>query len=230
MALPFNSTRNPTSDLFPDDKSTGLFFLYLITHHTLSSEPFKKEKFEYALEKIMEVLGHTAVRAKSRTSPGLDLTVKGQRWSLKSEAHKSISHDLIWVSKWMELGKGKWKDDENDLRSLCDGFLHHLGRYDRIFMLRCLSPDDSLDHHYEILEIPKAILTIAKSGAFTMMHKSKQDPKPGYCRVSDDQGLMYELYFDGGSERKLQLKKLRRNLCVFHADWRFQTPIPSVDP
>src|SRR5207249_728428 len=66
MALPANAVRNPHSDLFPNDRSAGLLFLYLITHHALSAEAFKKEKCEYALAKIMETLGRSATLAKSR--------------------------------------------------------------------------------------------------------------------------------------------------------------------
>ena len=69
MALPYNSIRSPISDVFPDDRTTGLFFLYLVTHHVLSSEPFKKEKFEYAVERILGIAG-TALRPV----PGRELT------------------------------------------------------------------------------------------------------------------------------------------------------------
>jgi len=169
MSLPTHSKRNPLSDVFPDDRKAGLFLLYLITHHVLSSEPFKKEKFEYALEKIMVTLGRTAERPRSRTNRGHDLTVNGERWSCKSEAHRGIKPDQLWISKWMELGKGQWGDDENDLRNLCASFLHHLKGYDRVFTLRCLTAESRVDHHYELLEIPKQILLHAKTGEFVMM-------------------------------------------------------------
>jgi hypothetical protein len=229
MSLPVNSTRNPHSNVFPDDRSAGLLFLYLITHHTLSAEAFKKEKCEYALKNIMETLGRTAALAASRTNPGHDLTVNGERWSLKSEAHQGIKKDSIHISKWMELGKGKWQN-KRDLRALCaNNFQRHLANYDRIFVFRCLTPGSPVDHHYELLEIPKAILvTACSSGVFAMMHASRQTPKPGYCRVADGSGLMYELYFDGVTERKLRVQKLRRDLCVFHAEWRFTTPPPPA--
>ena len=127
----------------------------------------------------------------------------------------------------MELGKGRWVD-EDDLRGLADRFQHHLTGYERIFVLRCLTPADPEEHHYEIVEIPKPLLEKCKStGAFEMMHLSKQTPKPGYCRVSDEDGLEYELYFDGGTERKLRVQKLRRSSCRFNADWRFSTPTPK---
>jgi hypothetical protein len=228
MVLPVNSFRNTQSNVFPDDRSMGLMFLYLITHHTLSAEAFKKEKCEYALEQIMTSLGRKAARAPSRTNPGHDLTVDGERWSIKSEASRGIKADAIHISKWMELGKGKWQK-EADLRTLCaKNFQGHLANYDRIFIFRCLSPDDPVEHRYELLEIPKAMLvTACSSGDFAMMKDSKQRPKPGYCKVSDAKGLMYELYFNGGTERKLRLQKLRRDLCTCHAEWKFSTPPPA---
>ena len=75
MTQPSSSWRNPASDVFTDVRVMGLFFLFLVTHHTLSSEAFKQEKFEYALEKVLNQCGRTAARAPSRTNPGHDLTV-----------------------------------------------------------------------------------------------------------------------------------------------------------
>ena len=229
MALPYNAARNPASDVLPDDRSVGLFFLYLVTHHTLSAEPFKKEKFEYALEKSLSACGRSVSRPSSRTSPGLDLTVDGVGWSLETEAAKGIKRDRIHVSKWMELGEGNWGDTDEALRPLAQRFLAHLARYERIIMLRCLTPDNPVEHHYELLELPKGVLATAASGEFQMMQNSKQRPKPGYCRVADARGLMFELYFDGGTERKLHLQKLRRDLCTVHAEWTFQTPEPKAE-
>ncbi|HEY8746494.1 MAG TPA: hypothetical protein VIM11_00870 [Tepidisphaeraceae bacterium] len=56
-----------------------------------------------------------------------------------------------------------------------------------------------------------------------MMKKTKQkDHPPAYCDVNDDAGvLLYQLYFDGGSERKLQVKSLLKSLCIVHATWYF---------
>ena len=62
MAQPCNSTRSPTSDVFPDERASGLFFLYIVTHHAVSFESFKKEKFEYAVERLLESLGRSVVR------------------------------------------------------------------------------------------------------------------------------------------------------------------------
>ena len=35
------------------------------------------------------------------------------------------------------------------------------------------------------------------------------------------QPVKFSLYFDGGTERKLQIKHLRKDLCKIHATWIF---------
>jgi type II restriction enzyme len=55
-----------------------------------------------------------------------------------------------------------------------------------------------------------------------MSHDSGQMPKPGYCYVSDDGGkTLFSLYFDGGTERKLQIKNIGISNCLIHALWQF---------
>lgn len=72
------------------------------------------------------------------------------------------------------------------------------------------------------MEIPKNLLARAKNGILEMKLKSKQMPKPGYCYVNNDDGKkLFDLYFDGGTERKLQIKNLQKRACNIHATWRF---------
>ena len=93
--------------------------------------------------------------------------------------------------------------------------------YDRIFSLRCLSKDPT-KWHYELVEIPKVLLERASSGSLRVMSDSKQNPKPGYCDVVDDGGSpSFQLYFDGGTERKLQIKNLYKRNCILHSQWIF---------
>ena len=64
----------------------------------------------------------------------------------------------------------------------------------------------------------------AEHGQLEIQRKTKQETRPGYCRVKDAEGeLKFELYFDAGSERKLQIRHLRKNLCTVHAQWVFAT-------
>ena len=54
---------------------------------------------------------------------------------------------------------------------------------------------------------------------------SKQFPKPGYCYVRNEDGqTIFSLYFDGGGERKLQIKNLSKDTCRVHAEWEFFIP------
>lgn len=79
---------------------------------------------------------------------------------------------------------------------------------------------------YELVEIPKVLLLEARSGELRMMTDSKQFPKPGYCYVRDESGTeKFQIYFDGGSERKLQIRRLVKRYCRVHARWQF----PAVD-
>jgi len=191
-------------------------------HHCFSAESFSKDKFEYALERVARLSGIDAELAP-KGNPGHDITIAGQAVSLKTEAAKAIKKDKIHISKFMEMGKGDWSDQDSDLVGLRQRFFDHMRAYDRIFTLRRLVARDG-KWCYELVEIPKALMMEARHGRLEMKHGSKQMPKPGYCYVTDDNGdNKFQLYFDGGSERKLQIKQLEKRLCTVHATWRFET-------
>ncbi len=122
----------------------------------------------------------------------------------------------------MELGRGKW-----ELPLLRDLFLEHMHNYERIFILRRLK-DVGAKIRYELVEIPKVLLLEAENCELEIRTNSRQNPKPGYGYVKDDDGqLKYSLYFDGGTERKLQIRHLRKDLCQVHATWIFTRLFPS---
>jgi type II restriction enzyme len=121
----------------------------------------------------------------------------------------------------MELGKGPW-----ELATLRDMFLDHLKGYERILQFRCLKPGPA-DYLYELVEIPKSLLMKGSQAKLVVQQNSTQNPKPGYGYVYDaDRKLEFALYFDGGTERKLQIKSISKSLCIVHATWRFDsTPL-----
>ena len=189
-------------------------------HHCFSKEAFTKDKLEYALERIANLCSMKAELAP-KGNPGHDITINNQRLSLKTQADKSLKSDKLHISKFMELGKGKWGDNEADLIGLREQFFKHMRSYDRIFSLRNLGRGDST-WHYELVEIPKKLLMEAKHGRLEMIHSSTQMPKPGYCYVVDEKEKdKFQLYFDGGGERKLQIKNIDKKLCIIHAQWTF---------
>ena len=221
--LPFRYHRDGGSDIITTEVLERVGDALRI-HHAFSMQALSKDRFEFALERALKLCGFNARLADSRTNRGHDLTVNGQRISLKTEAANNIRRDMIHVSKWMELGRGEWRLD-----LLRDLFLEHMEGYDRIFTFRRLEPGPSR-YEYELVEIPKALMLEAADAQLVVQDTSKQNPKPGYGHVLDDKNafvglgeLKYSLYFDGGSERKLQIKALRKSLCNVHASWVFES-------
>lgn len=218
LQKPSTFQRNPKSDFVNDCLLNGLGDVLRI-HHCFSAEAFTKDRFEYALERVANECGVKAARAP-RGNPGHDLNIKGVPFSLKTQADRNIRVDRIHISKFMELGKGAWTDKESDLIGLRDQFFAHMKSYQRILTLRRLSEPGF--QFYELVEIPKALLEEAAKGKLEMHHGSSQMPKPGYCTITDAAGATkFQLYFDGGTERKLQVRTLDKSLCIVHATWKF---------
>ncbi|MHB8092944.1 MAG: restriction endonuclease [Syntrophales bacterium] len=196
-------------------------------HHCFSREPFSKDKFEFALEAVLRASG-VAAELAPRGRRGYGIKITGHNVSLKTEAAKAIRADILHISKFMELGGGQWGDDPNDLIRLRQQFLDNLAGIDRILVLRALRKGEP-DYLYELVEIPKNLLEKASAGRFEMRTESTQYPKPGYCFVENAGELLFSLYFDGGGERKLQIKNLKKGLCKVHASWQFDSPQQNQD-
>lgn len=209
---------NLVSDVFLEE-----FGVHLLAHHGTASRPLTKEQFERAMERVMKLAGRKADRSPAG-NPGHDVTIDGEKFSLKTQADAHIRADSLWISKFMELGRGDWSNKPEQLEGLRTQFLTHMKNYERILSLRALSRMEKgkVYWHYELVEIPKALLEQAAKGKLEMMMDSRQTPKPGYCTVRDARGVIkFQLYFDGGTERKLQIKDLKKNLCIVHGEWDF---------
>lgn len=127
----------------------------------------------------------------------------------------------------MELGGGTWGSNPKDLIGLREQFMNALTGISRILILRALKKGDPI-FLYELVEIPKALFLKASSGRLEMMKESTQNPKPGYCYVEENGDTLFSLYFDGGGERKLQVKGLQKSLCTVHATWQFESPTDTL--
>ncbi len=205
---------------FVSDSFAEEFGDQLRLHHNASLIPLTKDKFEYALVDALKDSGHTA-RKLPNGNPGEDVIVDDSPWSLKTQADRSIKAETIHISKFMELGKGAW-ENEDDVAALRDRMFAHMTHYERIFTLRCLSAKavaDVMVFDYELVEIPKSLLQAADGQPIEMKVNSRQNPKPASCYVYDERGLAFELYFDGGTERKLQIRSLAKRNCQVHATW-----------
>jgi hypothetical protein len=226
---PFSFERSPHSDLISECVLQDLGDALRI-HHCFSKEAFSKDKFEYALERVLKLCNISAVLAR-RGNPGHDITIKGARFSLKTEAAEKISKNIVHISKFMELGQGAWLPIEETFIGLRERFFRHLQSYERILTLRRLRSTSAYTWHYELVEIPKSLLLEARHGELRIMHNSTQELKPAYYDVKDGNGLRkFQLYFDAGGERKLQIKGLKKLFCTIHAEWLFETSISEADP
>lgn len=222
---PITFTGNEKSDLV----TVGVLELLggaLRIHHAFSRQALSKDRFEYALERSLNRAGMRSELVANRTNPGHDITIMGVSVSLKTQADAGIRRDWLHIGKFMELGKGPW-----ELPLLRDQFLKHLECHDRILQFRSLLPGPT-SHEYELVEVAKSLLLEGAHAELVTQTRSRQTPQPGYGNVFDDQGrLKFALYFVGGAERKLQVKKIRRDLHIVHATWRFEsTPFEQSIP
>jgi Type II site-specific deoxyribonuclease len=225
---PASFQRSPESDLINDCVLQD-FGDALRIHHCFSREAFTKDKFEYALERVLNLCGIPASLA-SRGNPGHDITISGTRFSLKTQANKGISRRSLHISKFMELGRGAWTDKAEDFIGLREQFFQHMRAYDRILSLRRLPGTRTYSWHYELVEIPKSLLLEARNGMLRIMHQSRQFPKPAYYDVpAPGRESKFQLYFDAGGERKLQIKGLKKAHCLVHSEWRFETSLSESD-
>jgi hypothetical protein len=198
----------------------------IMVHSRLTNSPFTKVHFESGLEEsIRATLGQAELAPVG--NPGHDITISGERYSLKTQAASNTQPRTVHISKWMELGRNQnWLSDESVLSELRDEFLAHMTGYERILVLRYLpgvKVGSVFQHFYELVEIPKSLLLLCQQGEFEMKHNSTQSVKPGYCYVKRDGQLLYSLYFDGGGERKLQIKNILKSECIVHATWEFNS-------
>jgi len=215
--LPYESSRKEDSDFVTLAVLDRLGDALRI-HHAFSRQALSKDRFEFALERSLSRAGIQAELVENRTNRGHDITINGIPVSLKTQADANIRVNSLHISKFMELGKGQW-----ELPLLRDMFLAHMRSYDRIFQFRCLLPGP-ISHLYELVEIPKRLLMEGANAQLVTQTRSRQTPQPGYGYVYDTEGkLKYALYFEGGTERKLQIKSIRKDLCIVHATWKFES-------
>jgi len=210
---------NEASDFASEDFVAELGDL-LLQHHNASAIPLTKDKFEYAMVDALRSVGFVADKLPNG-NPGEDIVVNGHPWSLKTQADRAIKTDRLHISKFMELGKGAWQTNA-DLIALRNRMFVHMQAYERILSLRCLSSADG-EYEYELVEVPKELLQKSRNFPITFKVDSRQTPKPASCYVNDDEGLAFELYFDGGTERKLQVRNLMKRNCIVHARWSVRT-------
>jgi len=150
-------TVNPTSDLVTP-RFAANFRNRLLIHHATNEAKLTKKAFEYAFKGACEADGKTGFITLSDTFSGVDVTIDGVRFSLKTEASKDIKAEQITISKFTEA---RWIQQQTTLdelaREAASRVPAHLNNYDRILVLRARELSGSR-LRYEIVEVPRDLL------------------------------------------------------------------------
>lgn len=222
LAGSFRETLLPSSDIATPAFAQN-FRQRLQIHHATHEEAFKKKTFEFAFKASSIAAGKTATMDPNDSNPGHDVTVDKVKFSLKTEAGKSINSDFITISKLMEA---RWirecqtgEDFQRGMSKLLTHFLH----YERIVMLRAKAvsvPFAGVE--YQLVEIPLAVIQ-----AVGLLKATDFGPRGersgGSSAVVKFKGEdAFRLRLDGSVE-KVTVSRLKKSLCTVHATWVVKT-------
>lgn len=213
------------------DFATPVFYEYfasrLLIHHAVVEEKLNKKSFEYIFRDALQHDGKTAHLALSSVHPGADLVLDGTRFSLKTEASKSIRATKITISKFMEARWIRNKDEfglaQESSRRLSD----HLEDYDRIVMLRA-SYLATEQVRYDLVEIPHDLLALATQIEPQDITLSKGSSGGGGAVVRQNGQAVFTLKFDGSVE-KVTITNLLVERCTIHATWQIPLTITRFE-
>ncbi|PZO18706.1 MAG: hypothetical protein DCF25_09385 [Leptolyngbya foveolarum] len=228
VALQAEFEGSPNKD---SDFATPAFYEYfasrLLIHHAVVEEKLNKKSFEYIFRDALRHDENTAHLTLSSVHPGADLILNGERFSLKTEASRSLRAAKITISKFMEA---RWIRDKDELglardssRKLSD----HLESYDRIVMLRAayLAPGQV---KYDLVEIPHDLLMLATRIEAKDITLSKGRSGGGSAVVRQDEEAVLTLKFDGSVE-KVTIANLLVERCTIHATWQIPLTITRFE-
>ena len=191
-------------------------------HHATHEEAFKKKTFEFAFKASCIAAGKKATMDPNDSNPGYDVIVDGVKYSLKTEAGKSINNELITISKLMEA---RWIRDCQTGENFQHGMKHlhrHFSQYQRVLILRArrvATPFVGVE--YQLVEIPLAIFFAV--GDLTPEDFAPRGQKSGgssaIVRYSGSDAFRLRL---DGSVEKVTVSRLKKSLCKIHATWIVQ--------
>jgi hypothetical protein len=144
-------------------------------------------------------------------SPWHDLLVGGTKLSIKSETGKATRVAKISITKLCTTETGDW-----NAVYLVSHAIAHLGRYDRILMLRAVW--DEPGFLYQLLEIPLGILRRMQETKFAQVGK-REGRRSLAADVMDGENKLFRVHFDG-ADGKCQIRNLLVDSCRMLRRWR----------
>jgi hypothetical protein len=216
LTRPVRALAHPASDIVVPEFEDA-FSAQLLLFHSMHMGALTKKTFEYLFCAAHRAAGRDATLTENAVHPGEDATVDGQRFSLKTEAGKSISADYVLISKLMEA---RWlrecRTGDDFAREVRSHIGEHLTHYSRVLTLRSFHQPHG--YRYDLVEIPVAHLR--RVSTLTGDDFSART-KGGSCsaHVCDAGGRpLFTLVLDGSVE-KVTVRRFAVTACVTHGPW-----------
>ena len=200
------------SGIFETDFLTALR-VHIGTHHSIyANVPPQGIYFEALVEKAFRTVKkpYTVIEGTARNQPGHDLLVEQKRLSLKTETGTGTHTDRITITKLCTTEREPWTAEV-----LVQRVLEHLKRYDIILMLRAIWKLPLI--HYDLLEIPTAILKLIESASFHQVGKRVGKKSIGADVLAGEERL-FHVHFDA-SDGKCSIRNLPVNNCALLLSW-----------
>lgn len=224
LKLKATSKLAPSSDICSEQFSAD-FVSRLKVYHALNDDVLKKKTFEYAFARALSKSGRVAVVTDNSVLAGEDVLVDGVKYSLKTEASKSIRPGSITISKLMEA---RWirecTDSDSILSFVRANVVAHLRRYDRILILRAFKFEGASYYRYRLVEIPVGLL-LRMNDLEANSFKPRTKNGSSRATVYVDKLPAYSVILDGSVE-KITINSLAESLCFVHGEW--QVPVAGV--
>lgn len=216
LLCPIVSSVSATSDICTL-KFVHAFQSRLIVFQALNDDALSKKAFEYAFASAYrESTGKQVTVNRNSVMPGEDVVADGIKFSMKTEADRSIRSEVLKISKLMEA---RWirdcKTGREFLRGVQKNIVPHLNRYDRILVLRAIRAAGS--YEYRLVEIPKTVL-LQMQNLIASSFSDRTANGTTRALVMADGVELFSLRLDGSVE-KVTIDRLRQDACILHGTW-----------
>lgn len=200
----------------------------LLIHHATHEEVFKKKTFEFAFKAALIAAGRKAEMETDDTSPGYDVIVDGVKYSLKTEAGKSINPKFITISKLMEARWIRECQTGEDFQQGMAHLLEHFSHYERVVMLRAIRVTTPFTGVlYSLVEIPLDLFMKVREILASDFGPRGNKSGGSSAVVKVGGKYAFRLRLDGSVE-KVTISRLDVALCKVHASWTVQTQLTEA--
>lgn len=200
----------------------------LSLHHSNHESPLSKKPFEYAMKQCLIAQGYLESDLNPRPGESAyDIYGNNERWSLKTEAAKSLSRNQVKIEK---LSEARWVREattpEACVNEVLERIPHHMNGYDRILVLRAETRPDCFV--YSLEEVPKGLLEQSiLSAEPRMFKKTDRGTKRGISFGADFfhpdyLDILFRMLLDNSVEKVRVWFRVK--YCIHHGTWTVRRP------